>query len=234
MFMVMPILGSKLVNTKARLSIAVLTTILVVPLLPPLPSMTALTYQGMILVAREALIGVLTGFSFQIVFQVFVLTGQILSMKMGLGFAQMNDPSSGLQTTALSQFYLMLTTLIFVSTDGHLLMLMLLVESFQTLPPGQMTFDVAIFMKVVSLASWMFATALRLSLPVITSLLLINIAFGVMSRAAPQLNIFAVGFPFTLMCGLVLMWIGLGNFNYAYLDVTEHGFMFLRNILELK
>ena len=234
MFMVMPVIGSRIVTARVRLVLAGLATILVVPLLPPLPDTVALSLSSFLFVIQELAIGAIVGFTFQIVFQVYVLSGQFMAMKMGLGFASMNDPTNGVQTTVLSQFFLMLITLIFVIIDGHLVMLTLLVESFKSLPAGQFSLTPDMFIQMAQLGGWLFAAALVFSLPVLTSLLLVNIAFGVMSRAAPQLNIFAVGFPFTLVCGLVLIWLGLTNLNDSLNDSVNYGFRFLHDLLQLE
>jgi len=230
---VMPIIGARTVMPRVRLALAFLTTIIVVPLLPSLPTTHAFSLVSFIIVAQEIVIGLVAGFVFQLVFQVFVLSGQMMAMKMGLGFASMNDPTNGVQTTALSQFFLMLVTLTFVSVDGHLIMIKMLVESFGTLPPGQWQLSSEFFSSVASLSTWLFAAALVFSLPVLTSLLIVNIAFGVMSRAAPQLNIFAVGFPFTLIVGLVLIWIGLTNFGQAFDSINTAGVSVLEALLRL-
>ncbi len=219
---------------RVRLVLALVTTILVVPLLPQLPAVPALSIGTLLFVVQEVLIGVMAGFIFQIVFQVFVLSGQILAMKMGLGFASMNDPMNGVQTTALSQFFLMLVTMMFVSIDGHLVLLKILVDSFNTLPAGTWIISTSMFEQVISLGGWMFASALVFSLPVITSILFVNIAFGVMSRAAPQLNIFAVGFPFTLIMGLLIVWVGLMNFMPMFNNVMSFGFLTTESLLRLR
>lgn len=234
MFMVMPIIGSRTVPARVRLLLAFLITIITVPLLPALPEAPSLSLTTFIFVAQELLIGIMVGYTFQVVFQVFVLSGQFMAMKMGLGFASMNDPTNGVQTTVLSQFFLMLMTLMFVSVNGHVVLIKLLVESFTSLPPGVWTIKPAMFMEILGLATWLFSAALVFALPVLTSLLFVNIAFGVMSRAAPQLNIFAVGFPFTLVMGLVLIWIGLINFSSAFEEVVEYGFIFVENLLRLQ
>lgn len=231
MFMVMPIIGARTVAPTVRLMLAFLVTIIVVPLLPMLPVSPLFSLQSAVYVVQEILIGVACGFVFQIVFQVFVLSGLLMAMKMGLGFASMNDPTNGVQTTALSQFFLMMVTLMFVSVDGHVLLIQLLVEGFHGIPPGVWLFNSQSLMSVVVLCSWMFSTALVFALPVLTALLVVNIAFGVMSRAAPQLNIFAVGFPFTLVVGLVLVWYGLNNFVVNFERISEYGFMFIEKLL---
>lgn len=234
MFMVMPILGARTVPARVRLVLAFLITLMTVPLIPPIPVSPTLSLASLIFVFQEIVIGVLAGFLFQIIFQVFVLSGQFMAMKMGLGFASMNDPTNGVQTTALSQFFLMLTTMMFVSINGHTVLIKLLVESFSSMPPGVWTLKPTMFLELVSLSTWLFSAALVFALPVLTSLLFVNIAFGVMSRAAPQLNIFAVGFPFTLVMGLVLVYVGLINFSTAFENVVSFGYLQLESFLGLQ
>ncbi len=234
MLMVMPVLGSRVVSARARLMLALMITVVIVPLLPPFEAVTNFSLQSLLLIMREMALGALMGFVFQIAFQVFVLSGQFMAMKMGLGFAMMNDPTNGVQTTVISQFFLILTTVMFVSVNGHLFLLSLLVQSFQSFPVGAVHFNPDKFHYVVQLGSWMFVAALVFALPVLTSLLFVNIAFGVMSRAAPQLNIFAVGFPFTLMCGLALIWIGLINYMDSFERVMQHGFEAVHELIEAR
>lgn len=234
LFMVMPVIGTRIVPARVRLVLALCVTVLVVPLLPPLPASPSLSLQTLIFVFQELIIGIALGFSFQVVFQVFVLAGQLIAMKMGLGFASMNDPTNGVQTTVISQFYLVLVTLMFISVQGHIVLLEFLINSFHSLPPAQTMFSAAKAYEVVALGGWLFASALVIALPVLTSLLVVNIAFGVMSRAAPQLNIFAVGFPFTLACGLGLMWLGLRVFEEHFDQVFSYGYDFARGLLEVR
>lgn len=231
--MTMPVIGTRIIPARVRIIMAFFLTLVVVPLLPPLAVPDSLSLGTFVLIVHELLLGIALGLGFQVVFQVFVLAGQFMAMKMGLGFASMNDPANGVQTTVLSQFFLMLVTLTFVSVNGHLILIQLLLESFHTLPPTQFEFSSVQAFEVVNLGGWMFASALLIALPVLTSLLVINIAFGVMSRAAPQLNIFAVGFPFTLICGMFLIWIGLSTFNLHFDAVMDDGFSFVHQLLRL-
>ncbi len=233
LFMVMPVIGSKMISPRVKIVLAFATTILVVPLLPPLPVVPVMSLASLLFIVQELAIALVMGFTMQIVFQIFVLSGQFIAMKMGLGFASMNDPTNGVQTTVMSQFFLLLTTLVFVSVNGHLLLLDLLVKSFTTLPPGNWVLNVAIFYDVAMLGSWLFSAALVFSLPVLTSLLFVNIAFGIMSRAAPQLNIFAVGFPFTLVVGLILIWISLSSFLPTLENIMDQGFHLIAEYMQI-
>lgn len=234
LLMTMPVIGTRIVPARVRIMVALFLTLLVVPLLPPLSVPASLSVGTFVLISHELLLGIAIGFGFQVVFQVFVLAGQFMAMKMGLGFASMNDPANGVQTTVLSQFFLMLVTLMFVSVNGHLVLIELLLQSFQTLPPTHFQFSGVQAIEIANLGGWLFASALLISLPVLTSLLVINIAFGIMSRAAPQLNIFAVGFPFTLICGMFLVWLGLGTFNLHFEAVMADGFAFVHDLLQVR
>lgn len=233
MLMAMPVLGAQIVPPRVRVGVAMLITAIVGPLLPDMAVPELLSIKTGLLVAQELTLGVAMGFSFQVFFQVFVLAGQYLAMKMGLGFASMNDPTNGVQTTVLSQFYLVIVTVLFVSSGGHLIMIEMLVQSLTSLPPDQLVFTSAKAYDIVLLGGWLFASALVVALPVLTALLVVNIAFGVMSRAAPQLNIFSVGFPFTLICGMGLIWLGLNTFMLNFDEIFAQGFGFVRGLLEL-
>lgn len=227
-----PVFGSRLINARARLLLALLITLLIAPVLPDLPAVSGFGLATWILVMQESLIGLTAGFAMQLAFQVAVLAGQYIAMKMGLGFASMNDPASGLTVTVVSQYYLMLVTLLFVVGDGHLLMLQLLAESFYTTPIG-VSMPLALLWDLAMAGSWMFGAALLIALPVLTSLMIVNIGFGVMGRSAPQMNIFTVGFPITLILGAFLIWFGFTTFLGNYTQFMQDGFSILRHMLNI-
>ena len=128
-------------------------------------------------------------------------------MTMGLGFAMAVDPQNGVQVPVLSQLYIILATLLFLALDGHLLLISAVVESYQLIPIGVSGIPEASLSAVVSLGTIVFAGGILLALPALTALLLINIAFGIVTRSAPQLNIFAVGFLVTILAGQLIMFI---------------------------
>ena len=227
-----PVFGSRLINTRARLLLALLLTYIIAPGLPVMPPISGFSLDIWVLVMQQTLIGLAAGFSMQLAFQVAVLAGQYIAMKMGLGFASMNDPASGLTVTVVSQYYLMLVTLLFVVGDGHLLMLRLLAESFYTTPIG-VSMPLALLWDLVTAGSWMFGAALLIALPVLTSLMIVNIGFGVMGRSAPQMNIFTVGFPITLILGAFLIWFGFTTFLGNYSQFMQDGFSILRHLFNI-
>ena len=211
-FMAAPIFGTKLVPARIRIVLAFLMTMVLVPNLPPMPEVDALSVASYVLVAQQLLIGIAMGFSMQLLLQLFVVAGQIIAMHMALGFASMVDPTNGVTVTVLSQFHLMLVTLLFLSMNGHLAMVDILAESFYALPVGGMFISENMLWELAGRTGWMFSSALLLSLPAIGSLMIINYSLGIVTRAAPQLNIFALGFPSMLIIGLCIIWLTLQSY----------------------
>src|SRR6187402_3598779 len=229
-YFAVPVIGARTVPARVRIVLTLFTSIMISPVLPPAPIVSFLSVQAFIMVIQEVLIGLALGFAMQVVLHVFVLAGQFMSMKMGLGFAAMNDPSSGVSVTILSQFYLLLSTLLFLSSNGHLVILQLVIDSFTTFPIGGAGMNTAHFMTIVEMGSWLFSSALLVTLPLFTSLMIVNMSFGVMSRSAPQMNVFTVGFPITLIFGFILMWFTFANFLPVYFEIMEEGIGVLRTL----
>ena len=145
------------------------------------------------------------GFILQMVFSAFIIGGQSIAMSMGLGFASIVDPQNGVQVPVVSQAFLIMVTLVFLALNGHLLLIEVLADSFQQLPVGPLVITHDGLWQLVSWGSTMFVGGMLVALPAVAARLLVNLAFGVTSRAAPQLNIFAVGFPVMIMVGLAFI-----------------------------
>lgn len=209
-FMTAPILSAQVVSPRIRLLLALLLTMAVAPSLHAMPQPDFLSPASTLLVLQQMLIGIGMALFLQILMHAFVMTGQIIAMQMGLGFASMNDPANGVIVTVVSQFYLMLATLLFLGLNGHLVMIDVLVESFRVLPVGA-EIGAGRLQTVVGWGSWLFGAALLMSLPAMTALLIINCTLGVITRAAPQLNIFAIGFPLMLVLGMLIMWANMSS-----------------------
>ena len=227
--MTMPVFGTSLVSTRVRLYFAVAITVVIVPALPAMPPVHALDLSALLLIAEQILIGALMGFSLQLFFQAFVIAGQIVAIQMGMGFASMVDPTNGVSVAVISQFFTMLVTLLFLAMNGHLVVFEVLTESFTTLPVGGGLL-VQSFWEVAGKLGWVLGSALLLVLPAITALLVVNISFGVMTRAAPQLNIFSIGFPLTLVLGMVILWIGMADILNQYQPLAVEALQFLREL----
>ena len=233
MFVAVPVFSIRSVPARVRLILSVAITLVVIPMLPTLPEVEILSYQGLMLAVQQVLIGLLTGFVLQLVFAAVVFGGQGIAYSMGLGFASMVDPQSGQQVPVVSQFYVIMATLIFLSANGHLLLIEMLLDSFRTLPIAEDGLQTVDLWSVIAWSSRLFAGGLLLALPVIASLLLVNVSFGVATRAAPQLNIFSVGFPVTLMLGLLLIWLTLPNVLDQFSNILFDAYALLGQLLRL-
>ncbi len=213
---VMAGLGARTVPLRIKSALALALTVMVVPVLPPSPFTELFSFTMITVVIQQMIIGIIIGFVSVMMLNTFVVAGQIVAMQTGLGFASMVDPVNGLNVPAVGQFYLILATLLFWAVDGHLVLIKMVVFSFQTLPIGSGWLDVPHYRELAEWGSWMFATALVLSLPPLTAMLLINFTFGVLTRAAPQLNVFTIGFPITMTSGLLIMYLTLENFSLHF------------------
>lgn len=230
-FLASPVLGANFIPMRVRLVLSVAVSLMIAPSLSDIPAVPALSIQALLVVAQQILIGVALGFFMQMLFQVFILLGQLIAMQMGLGFASMVDPTNGINVAIVSTFYLMFVTMLFVLFDGHLVMIEVLAESFELIPVSGQSLDTDIYMRLVNTISWVFSSALLLALPALTALLITNFAFGIMTRAAPQMNIFALGFPIALMFGLFIIWLTMANFEAIASSIFADMFIRMRSLL---
>ncbi|MBC3955411.1 flagellar biosynthetic protein FliR [Pseudomonas triticifolii] len=233
LLMTMPIIGTTLVPRRVRLYFAVAVTVVVAPVLPAMPPVQALDLSALLLIGEQIIIGAGLGLSLQLFFHAFVVAGQIISMQMGMGFASMVDPTNGVSSATIGQFFTMLVTLLFLAMNGHLVVLEILVESFTTMPVGSGLL-VNNFWELANGLGWVLSSGLRLVLPAITALLVISIAFGVMTRAAPQLNIFSIGFPLTLVLGMVILWMTMGDILNQYQPMAVEALQRVRDMVRAR
>lgn len=182
---------------------------MIAPVLPVSPAIELFSLAAWLLVGEQILIGFALGFSLQIVFAALMLAGDMAGLQMGIGFATFIDPQNSTQTPMIGSLLGMLGTLIFLGMDGHLLMLDSLINSFALVPVGAGSTSMLQWSHLSSLGAQLFALGLQIALPLVTTMLLCNLALGVMARAAPQLNLFSVGFPLTILTGLALLFLFL-------------------------
>jgi len=227
--MVAPMFGARFVPTRTRILLAAAITALVIPLMPA-TGIAPFSAQGFMVVAQQLLIGAALGFALQVVFDAMGLAGQLLANSMGLSFAFNVDPLRGSSTAALGQLYIILATLTFLALGGHLALLEVLVNGFTTLPMGVDGFGREGLWSLVLWGGQLFSGAIAIALPGVTALLIVNLAFGVVSRAAPSLNLFAVGFPISLVVGLLVVLAGIGPLQEGVAQLIAQGFEFLRGL----
>jgi len=156
-------------------------------------------------------------------------------MQMGLGFASMVDPSNGVSVATVAQFFLVAVTLIFLAINGHLVMIEVIVESFVAWPVsmtiiGEDSIKLDVLWEITMRISWLFTSALLVALPILTSVLIVSLSFGIMTKAAPQLNVFTLGFPIGMLFGLFILWVSIGQLSPLFQGFTKETFMFLREL----
>lgn len=233
MVMSAPILSARQTPRLLRVGLVLVLTWVLVPVLPAPTTVPFFSTDAFLILLQQLLIGVIMGFTLQLVFSAMVFGGQVIAYSMGLGFASMMDPQNGVQVPVISQFYLIIATLVFLLFDGHLLLIELLARSFSTFPVATDGLGRAQFGQVVGWGSEMFSGGLLMALPVMSALLLVNLGMGVITRAAPQLNIFSVGFPLTILIGFILMWATLDNTMAAFADLFNRALQMLGAIFRV-
>jgi len=211
MLAIAPIFGGRMVPLRIRLVVALVLTWVVVPVIPAVPAFDPLSAPAVLITVQQILLGLAIGFSLQLVFSTLVIAGQTIAMGMGLGFAQLVDPQNGVHVPVVGQYYMVIATLLFLALNGHLALFRVLIDSFQSVPIGAEALGREDFRVIASWGTRMFADALMVALPAVAAILLVNIAFGVVSRSAPQLNIFGVGFPVTLTLGFIVLAFAITN-----------------------
>ena len=234
MLLATPVFGARMVPVRIRISIGLFLAWMLFPMLPDVPAVDPLSPAGFLISIQQVLIGVSMGFILQMVFGAVVMAGQNIAMSMGLGFASAVDPQNGVQVPVLSQFYMVIATLIFLALDGHLVIIETLVNSFYLLPIGSAAVSADFVWQVAAWGSYMFIGSVLMAVPVMVALLLVNLAFGVMTRAAPQLNIFAVGFPVTLLAGFILLLFGLPALLPQLSNLFADAFATMQDMLEME
>jgi len=224
MLMVAPIYAASSFPVRIRVVLAVLVTVALYPVIEPVKGVDPISLQGLLILGQQVIIGAAMGFFLQMAFQLLVIAGEAIAMAMGLGFARMMDPQNGVQVPVVAQYFIIIATLLFLSMNGHLLLLQMVIQSFEILPVAETGMTRDGIWQVVAWGSQMFVGAILVAIPAVTALLMSNIAMGVITRAAPQLNIFAVGFPLMLLLGFILLMLTLPSMLPQFSNQIMHAF----------
>jgi len=224
-----PIFSLDVVTIRIRILFAVALTLVIYPL-GTWTAIDPVSARGLLEIFNQILIGSLIGLMLQVVTAALVLGGQSISASLGLSMANMIDPNVG-NVPVIAQFLVILSTLIFVGMGGHTLIVAIVLESFRTLPIGQFLVGDTTFTNFLAWSSVMFAGALLLALPVMAALLFVNVGLGVVTRAAPSLNIFAVGFAAMIPAGLLVMIVSMSHLGHRIEWLWLQAFLRVRNLL---
>lgn len=226
-----PVFSLSALTVRIRVLLALALSVMVYPLFT-WPDIDPLSPAGLLEICNQLLIGGFMGLALQIVTAAVVVAGQTISNSMGLSMASLIDPNLG-NVPVVAQFLLILSTLIFVSLGGHAMLLALILESFASLPVGSSLFGPQAYAQLVSWSAMIFLGALLTALPVMVTLLFISIGLGVVTRAAPSLNIFSVGLPATIVVGFVVLLLSLANIGSRIQWLWLQGLLQIRSLAGL-
>jgi len=217
-----PVLGNQQVPKRVKIGLSVLLAIIIAPTIPIIPQVAIGSPQGLLIIIQQIIIGVAMGFTMRLIFTAIEMAGELAGLQMGLGCASFYDPVNSSYSPIVARWLGMIAILAFLATNGHLYMLSALAESFATLPIGSAMSSNGFY----SVASWggsIFAFGLQIALPIVAALLITNIALGILTRAAPQLNLFAVGFPITITIGFVVLALSMPYFIPLFDRLVQEG-----------
>jgi len=198
-----PVFSMRVIPVRTRIGLAFLVAVCAQAVLPEQPVISLNSREAAGAVVQQVGIGLAMGFAVRLVFAAVELAGEIIGLQMGLNFASFFDPASNAQVSAVARFFGNISMLLFVVINGHLMVLMAVVKSFDSFPVGGNFLQAIGQMRLHELGASLFSSALWIALPMIALLLFVNLTLGIISRVAPQMNIYAVGFPVTLTVGML-------------------------------
>lgn len=220
-FTAAPIFSTRAFPVRARIALALLIALAAQASLPAQPLINLNEAQAMGVLIQQVGIGLAIGFVIRLVFAAVELAGEVVGFQMGLNYAAFFDPAMNTQSSAVARFFGYMASLLFVVLNGHLMVLMSVIRSFEVFPVDQNFLQALSLMKLYSLGGDLFASALWISLPMVGMLMFVNLALGIVSRVAPQMNIFAIGFPITLAVGLIGITATLPMLDRPFLALME-------------
>ena len=226
-----PVLGNKQVPKRIKVGLSVMLAIIIAPTIGEMPPVSIGSPQGLLIILQQVIIGVAMGFTMRLIFTAVEMAGELIGLQMGLGFASFYDPLNASYTPIVARWMGMIAALAFLVINGHLYMLSALAESFKTLPIGSMMASQG-FYEVATWGGSIFAYALQISLPILAALLTTNIALGILTRAAPQLNLFAIGFPVTLAIGFFVLALSMPYFTPLLDRLIQEGLGTMFNLMK--
>lgn len=227
---VAPLFGNVSVPARVKIGLGTMLALIIAPTVPALPAMDPMSLNGLLILIQQLVIGLAMGFAMRLVFAAIELAGEISSMTMGLGFAVFYDPQTRGRSSAISQFVALLTLMIYLATNLHLVLLSTLADSFTSLPISATAMSANGFQELALWGGRIFSAGVQLSLPIVAALLLTNIALGILTRAAPQLNLFGIGFPITISVGFIMLALSLPYLAMPIVNLLHEGIEAIQQI----
>lgn len=231
--MACPLWGHTSVPNQVKLGLSALICFVLAPVLPPMPAIPVYSWAGVGIMVEQILIGAAMGLALHVMLSVVQAAGEFIGLQMGLGFATFVSPETGANTMILSRLFYMITLLMFLAVDGHLIALEIVASSFTTLPVGLLGLNTGAFELLVRFGGTIFVAGMLLALPLVGSLLIVNLSLGILNRSAPQLTVFSVGFPTSLLFGIFLLTILMTDFGRFLQSLFSQGLGFLEELVQL-
>ncbi len=234
LLVMMPFIGTQLVASRTKVILLISLTFIFVVRYDGAVDIDVFSFQMIIAVLGQFLLGLIISLTFNIVLQIMIFAGEMIAMQAGLGMATMNDPITSSNMPMISEFYYLISLLFFFSLDVHLEILNILATSFTEIPLHIKPFSAEFCYDYVLIGRILYSFAFKIALPIVSVLLLMQFALGIMTKTAPQLNIFSIGFPLMIMLGLVLIALNLDTLKYHFVDFISYAINLLDNHLFVK
>lgn len=210
-----PIVSAITVPPRVKVVLTLAIAFLLAPTVVVPSALTIFSARGVLVAIQDFVIGLSIGTVAQIAFEAISFAGQTIATTMGIGFASLIDPQRGANSPAVGQLFMAFAVLTYLAIDGHLMLFAELARSFRTLPVGANPFGRGDLLAVATWGGRIFQSGILIALPAVVALIIVNLALGVLTRAAPQMNLFGVGFPLTMAAGYLVLLIGVGGLGYA-------------------
>ena len=226
-----PLFSNSSIPRRIKVGLGILLAMMVAPSIQTPIGLEPLSLEGLLILMQQMVIGIAMGFSMRLIFSSVELGGEIASLTMGLGFATFFNPQSQGRSAAVSQFFSLMTLMIFLATNVHLALLSTLIDSFTTMPITVGPLNGNLSEQVLHWATRLFSAGLQLSLPIVAALLITNMALAILTRAAPQLNLFGIGFPITLTIGFSMMGLTLPYLTTPLTNLFQESLLIVRQLV---
>ena len=221
--MFMPVFDSKSIPLFFKVALAFATSMMLFPMLglESLPVFGNVFLLGVRVIA-EILIGLVIGFAIKLIFAGIQLAGQLAGYQMGMALANVMDPASSQQVPLLAQFTNLFGLLIFITINAHHWFIKALKHSFEIVPPLSASFSGSLMAQIIQMSGNVFVIGIQVGAPVIAAMLVTSVAFGLIARTVPQMNVFIVAIPLKIGVGLLFLGFSLPYFS-AFLQKIFSG-----------
>jgi flagellar biosynthetic protein FliR len=227
---VAPFFGNVTIPFQVKIGLGAMLAMIVAPTVPAFPAMDPMSLAGLLILAQQFVIGLTMGFAMRIIFASVEMAGEIVGLTMGFGFATFFDPNTQGRSSAISQVLALLMIMMFLATNMHLALLAALADSFTTLPISSAAMGTQSFLTIANFGGKVFSSGVQISLPIVAGLLITNIALGILTRAAPQLNLFGIGFPITLGVGFMMIVLIMPFLAIPIENLFQDGMQIIRKL----